>query len=268
MTGDILIRSAPGDENGVGAPHRIERDGPVTTLVLNRPEKRNALSAELVEAILAALQEARGDGTRLLVLKGAGQGFSSGFDFGRLDDQSDGDLALRFIRLEQLLQGLYHAPFATLALAHGACYGAAADMVCSCTRRIAAPGTRFRMPGLRFGVVLGTRRLAEVVGAGAARRLLETSAVFDAEEALACGFVTTIREPEDWPEIIAQAHASAMELPNDAHRLLLRQTVEDRRADDLAALVRSVAEPGLKQRIQAFVGGKSVAGHGGSVARS
>jgi enoyl-CoA hydratase len=187
------------------------------------------------------------------VLKGAGGGFSGGFDFGALDRRSDGDLALRFVRLELLLQDLWHAPFATLALAHGACYGAAADIVCSCNRRIAAPGTKFRMPGLAFGVSLGTRRLAAVVGADAARRLLETSAVFDDQEALACRFVTEVREQERWPEVISEAATAAQALPQDAQRLLLAQTVEDLRSQDLAVLVRSVAEPGLKQRIGAFL---------------
>lgn len=232
---------------------KLERDGAVTTLTLDRPDKRNALSAALVDSMLAALDTACHDGTRLLVLRGEGKGFSGGFDFGGIESQSDGDLALRFIRLELLLQALYHAPYATLALAHGACYGAAADMVCCCTQRIAAPGTKFRMPGLRFGITLGTRRLAEVVGVDAARRLLETSAVFGAEDALACGFVTAIETMEAWSGVVEATRVAATDLPPDAHRLLLRQTVEDRRTEDLAALVRSVSEPGLKTRIEDFV---------------
>ena len=239
----------------MNSPVRVERDGQVTTLALNRPEKRNALSAELVDAMLTTLKTAQADGTRLLILRGEGKGFSGGFDFGAVKDQSDGDLALRFIRLEMVLQALYHGPFATLALAHGACYGAAADMVCCCSRRIAAPGTRFRMPGLRFGITLGTRRLRDVVGPDAARQLLETSPVFDAEHALGRNFLTAIKTQGQWPSAIEEARSAATDLPADAHRLLLRQTVEDRRADDLAALVQSVAQPGLKERILAFVSG-------------
>jgi enoyl-CoA hydratase len=237
----------------VADPLLIERDGGVTTLVLNLPEKRNALSAELVEAMIAAIGVARDDGTRLLVIRGAGAGFSGGFDFGDLERHSDGDLALRFIRLELLLQDIWHAPFATMALAHGACYGAAADIVASCHRRIAAPGTRFRMPGLAFGVSLGTRRLAAVIGADAARRLLESSPVFDEEEALACRFLTEVCGEDGWPEAVSEAAAAAQALPHPSQRLLLSQTVEDVRSQDLAVLVRSVAEPGLKQRIGAFL---------------
>jgi enoyl-CoA hydratase len=237
----------------VADPVLIERDGVVTTLVLNRPDKRNALSAELVEAMIAAIGVSHDDGTRLLVVRGAGAGFSGGFDFGKLDEHSDGDLALRFVRLELLLQDIWHAPFATMALAHGACYGAAADIVASCHRRIAAPGTKFRMPGLAFGVSLGTRRLAAVVGADAARRLLESSPVFDEEEALACRFLTGIRSKDEWPDSISEAADAAEALPQQSQRLLLAQTVEDLRSQDLAVLVRTVAEPGLKQRIGAFL---------------
>lgn len=232
-----------------------ERDGPVTMLTLNRPDKRNALSAELVEALLNALDKAASDGTRLLILRGEGKAFSAGFDFTGLEEQSDGDLTLRFIRLETLLKAVYHAPFATMALAHGACYGAAADLVCSCARRVAAPMSTFRMPGLRFGIALGTRRLAEVVGVNHARRLLETSAVFDAEEALGCGFIQEIIEIEDWPVVIARARDAAVGLSERSQRLLYQQTRSDQRDADLAALVRSASEPGLKLRIQAFLAG-------------
>lgn len=235
------------------APVKVERDGPVTTLTLNRPEKHNALSAAVVDTLLDALDEACSDGTRLLVLTGEGKGFSGGFDFGEVDRQSEGDLVLRFIRIEMLLQALYHAPYTTLAFAHGACYGAAADIVCCCARRVAAPGTKFRMPGLLFGVTLGTRRLAEVVGVDAARRFLETSPVFDADEARECGFINSVVRREAWTDVLEAARAAALHLPRDAQRLLLRRTVEDRRDEDLAALVRSAARPGVKARLEEFL---------------
>ena len=98
---------------------KIDRDETATKLMLNRPDKANALSVELVEALLAAVAAACGDGTRLLVLRGEGKNFCAGFDFSDLEQQSDGDLLHRFVRMELLLQALYHAPMATLALCHG-----------------------------------------------------------------------------------------------------------------------------------------------------
>ena len=138
----------------------VLHDGPVTRLTLNRPEKANALSPGLTEALIAAFEAAEQDGTRLMVLSGAGKGFCSGFDLSGFDDLRDGDLVLRIIRIETMLQIVYHVPFPTLALGHGRIMGAGADLFAACSQRIATPDTSFRMPGLAFGIVLGTRRLA------------------------------------------------------------------------------------------------------------
>ncbi len=231
----------------------VERTGTLTKLILNRPQKLNALNAGLVDTLNEAVAEASADGTRLLVVTGAGRGFSGGFDFSGLDDQSDGDLALRFLRLENLLQALYHASFSTLALVHGPCFGAAADLVFGSTHRVTAPDTRFRMPGLQFGVVLGTRRLCHVTGPQVARELLSESPVFGSERALAAGFIDEIKDQNDWPGVIAAAHRRAETLPAEGQRALLRVSTRDTRDADMAELARSVAQPGLKARIGAYV---------------
>lgn len=231
----------------------VQRDGDVKLLGLSRPEKLNALDAALVEALLAEVEGSASDGTRLLVLKGEGKGFSGGFDFSDLDHHTDGELALRFLRLELLLQAITHAPFVTMALAHGACFGAAADIVASCTRRIGAPEARFRMPGLRFGVVLGTRRLAHLIGRERARALLLTSKTFGADEALGVGFIDTILPQDQWADCIAHAAEEARTLAPAQVKVLLDVTTDDSRDRDLAELARAVAQPGLKQRIQAYL---------------
>jgi enoyl-CoA hydratase len=231
----------------------VERDRQITTLILNRPEKHNALSPELVEMLLHAVDEAAQNETRLLVIKGNGKSLCAGFDFTDVREQSDADLVLRFVRLEQLLQAVQHAPCATLALGQGACFGAGADLFAACSARVCATGTRFRMPGLRFGVVLGTRRLANLIGATAARGLLENTEVFDAEQALQCGFASGLRAQNDWPKIVNDAITTALSLPADAQRAMLGRTVTDTRDADLAALVRSVARPGLRDRVVEFI---------------
>ncbi|GEP06909.1 enoyl-CoA hydratase/isomerase family protein [Methylobacterium oxalidis] len=230
----------------------VERDSTTLTLTLNRPDKMNALSAALVEALLQQVAEAGNSGIRLLVLKGSGRNFSAGFDFGGYEDQSEGDLVLRFIRIEQLLQAIRHAPFDTLALAHGRNFGAGVDLICSCGRRIADPGATFRMPGLAFGLVLGTRRYAERVGGSRARIVLGDVIVFDAEEALADGFLTARVPTAEWPEAIANAAEAANRLSPEAAAALHGATAADTRAQDLADLVTSAARPGLKERIRAY----------------
>jgi enoyl-CoA hydratase/carnithine racemase len=231
----------------------VQREGATTRLTLNRPRRRNALSPQLVDGLLAALAAAAGDGTRLVVIQGSGSAMCAGFDFSGIEGSTDAELVLRFVRLEQLLQAVRHAPFATLALAQGASFGAGADLVAACSRRIAAPGATFRMPGLRFGVVLGTRRLADVVGTDAARHLLESSRVFDADEALRLGFITEIADPGAWARSEAEALQAATTLPADAQQALLARTVTDTRDADMAALVASVTVAGLRDRIIEFI---------------
>ena len=234
-------------------PVIVERNENTAVLRLNRPDKLNAFNAPLVEALIEAVEKAIGEGVRLIVFRGEGKAFAAGFDVDGLEAASDGDLALRLIRIEMLLQRVQHAPVATLALVHGPCFGAAADLVAACRWRVAAPGARFRMPGLRFGVVLGTRRLAQRVGTDTARTLLESSKVFNHEDALAIGFLTGIGAQDDWPALVASHAGLAAALTPAAQAAMLAGTVLDTRDADLAALARSVAQPGLKGRIADYV---------------
>ena len=230
----------------------IEKTAAVTTLTLNRPDKANALGAGLVDTLAAAVAAAHEDGTRLLVFKGNGRHFCAGFDFGGFEDASEGDLLLRFARIETLLQSVYHAPFATLALAQGKNFGAGVDLVLACGTRIAAPEAQFRMPGLKFGLQLGTRRLAARIGGDAARALLASSKAFGAEEGSRIGFLHEIAAPDTWPALTARAAAEAQQLSPAAAARLNAATVADSRAEDLADLVRSAIEPGLKERIREY----------------
>lgn len=231
-----------------------QRAGTTLTLTLNRPDKMNALSASLVDALLAAARSAEHDGVRLLVLRGNGKNFSAGFDFGGVDAQSEGDLLLRFTRIEQLLQALHHAPFATLALAHGKNFGAGVDLIGVCSARVATPGATFRMPGLKFGLVLGTRRFAAQVGADTARAILQDAKTFGADEAARIGFVHRTVESAEWPAAIADAEATSLALTPETSARLVSAVRADTRDIDLADLVRSAAVPGIKSRIAAYLG--------------
>jgi enoyl-CoA hydratase len=229
------------------------QDG-VSHIRLNRPDRLNAVNSQLVEAMMTALDDAVAAGSRLIVLGGDGRAFSTGFDLSGLDRQSDADLLYRFVRVEQLLQKLHRLPVTSLALVQGRCFGAAADIVAACRFRIASPEASFRMPGLQFGIVLGTRRLARLIGDDAAFDLLETSRIFSAQEALACGFVTTIAPQDQWPELIAAHADKAAALSPAAKSTLLAATRDDAGLDaDMAALVNAAASPGLADRLRAFV---------------
>lgn len=232
---------------------RVEREGAVTRLVLNRPDKRNALSLALADALLQAIEQASVDGTRLLVLQGEGPGFCAGFDFGGLDSASAGDLLLQFVRIEQVLQALAHAPMDTLALVHGAAIGAGADLLAACRHRIGAPDTVSRFPGARFGLILGSRRLAQCVGPDAAQALIGASGKTDAARLREIGLVTEVLEPAQWPERTRQLLAQVTQVTAATRAQVLRAMRTDTRAQDMADLVASASVPDIKQRIAAYL---------------
>ncbi|MGF6768412.1 enoyl-CoA hydratase [Paraburkholderia sp. GAS199] len=220
---------------------------------LNRPDKLNALSADLVDALLDGLDAAAREAVPVLTLRGEGRCFSAGFDMNGVEQQSEGDLLLRFVRIEMLLQRIAASPCFTIALSHGRNFGAGVDLIGACNLRVAAPGSTFRMPGLKFGLVLGTARFARIVGHQAAKRILETAETFDADRASALGFIERIASPEDHDAIVAEVVDRVSALPPES-RALLHQALDAETPDaDLAALVRSAAAPGLHQRIEAYL---------------
>lgn len=220
---------------------------------LNRPDKLNALSASIVEELIQAFDDAEAAATPLITLQGEGRCFSAGFDMSEVQSQSEGDLVLRFIRIETLLNKIASAPFLTVPLAHGRNFGAGVDLIAACNLRVAAPGSTFRMPGLKFGLVLGSARFARIVGTREAQLILETATTFGIERASANGFIERVASPEQYAEVIADALERANALPFES-RALLRRALDTEEADtDLAALVRSASAPGIHKRIEAYL---------------
>jgi len=233
-------------------PVVVAESGGVLTITLSRPEKANALSAEMSDGIVDALDRAREIGARAIVLRGEGRHFCAGFDFGDFDSLTDGDLALRFLRVEAMLQAVFHAPAPVLALVQGRAIGAGADLAAAAMKVVAAPAARFQMPGPRFGVVLGTRRLAYRIGNVRARQIQIESRPIEAEEARAIGLVDDLVDPEAWAETTAGFGQAYGLLEPGVVAALADVTRPDTRDADMSALARSVAVPGLKARIAAF----------------
>ena len=138
-----------------------------------------------------------------------------------------------------------------MAVVQGRTWGAGADIFAACEVRFCTGDTTFRFPGARFGIALGTRRLAERVGADHARRWILDGAQIRIDEALSTGLAS--RSIVSGDAVMAVSAAIAQVIDRDtgaAIRALARKDDSDR---DLAALVRSAARPGLKERIEAYV---------------
>ncbi|NML46747.1 enoyl-CoA hydratase/isomerase family protein [Ramlibacter sp. G-1-2-2] len=221
----------------------------IARIRLDRPEKGNALSTRLVAALAAHVADAVADPrVHTIVFSGEGRHFCTGFDLSDLETASDADLLQRFVQIELLLDAVWRAPVRTVALAQGRTWGAGADLFAACDVRLAAPDATFRFPGAGFGLVLGTRRLAVRVGRDEARRLTCDGGSLDQAQALRTGLASAGAEAG------ADSLAPWLAAPavDRATVAALRAATADAGSDaDLAALVRSAARPGLKERIVA-----------------
>ncbi|MDF3835085.1 enoyl-CoA hydratase/isomerase family protein [Cupriavidus basilensis] len=235
-----------------------DRQGDVTRLTLNRPGRGNALSAELVTALAAAVDACYLDGTRLLAIEGAGEHFCTGFDLGDLDSESDDSLLARFVRVELLLQSVHDAPFATVALVQGRAMGAGADLVAACEQRWIAQGSSFAFPGAAFGLVLGSARLARLVGTARAREWIAAGRAVRADDALAAGLASRMIPAEERAAALAGLAERARRLDAPTQAAIQAATLGGQAAvvaagaAQLSELVRSAARPGLRARIAAY----------------
>ncbi len=227
--------------------------GRLRLLTLARPEKANAFDAATVVALTAGVDAAVSDGLPIAFM-GEGRAFSGGFDFTGVNEHSEGDLLLRFVRIEMLLNAVGMAPVASFALVDGAAYGAAADLVTACTYRIGTAKAKFRFPGFRFGVALGTRRLAAVTGVEAARAILLQNRTIGAEEALDIGLLTHLVDEGDLLATAERLLDGHQGLSSVATARLLSLTTADTGDADLADLVRSLEPEGLHDRIARYRG--------------
>lgn len=231
---------------------RVSRPSEGTmVLTIDRANKRNALDGNLVESFHCALDAAALSDVRLLCLRGEGVSFCTGFDLSNLESETDGDLLLRFVRIEMLLHRLYSAPFVTLALAQGSVMGAGADLFVACERRFVVGDARFCFPGAGFGLVLGLGRLIDRVGRNSARDIVRQGRELQADEALAVGLANGRVSPTEIDALLDREGKRASRLDRETVAALHAVDAGDGHAD-LAHLTQSAARPGLKARITAY----------------
>jgi enoyl-CoA hydratase/carnithine racemase len=196
------------------------RDG-VATLLLNRPEKRNALDRALMDAIAAALDAVRDDPeVRVLVMRGAGPVFSSGIDHGLLLEVFQGARSVPFSHLHHDLQEVFHRiermRKPVIAALHGACVGMAFELALACDFRVATADCLVGLPEIHFGIVPdvgGTTRLTRAVGPVKAKELIMLGSIIAAGDAAQLGLITEVAaDPADLDARVAAlvAHLSGL----------------------------------------------------------
>ena len=175
----------------------VAESGPIRTITLNRPERRNAMTPEMQMELIAALEEAAESDCRVLVLTGAGESFCSGLDLSALKAMQDASAAEHRTdaeRIARLFLALYEMPMPTIAAVHGAAIAGGAGLATICDFTLATPAAKFGFTEVRIGFVpaLVSAFLALQIGDKRSRDLLLTGRIVDAAEAHRIGLVNEV----------------------------------------------------------------------------
>lgn len=219
------------------------REGAIATLTLNRPEKRNALSTELIEEAKSALAElGRADGLRVLVVEGAGETFSAGADMVEMGALTEENARAFISHLHSLIRRLREFPHPVLCKCRGHVLGGALELILGADFRVAANDAKFAMPEVRVGVpsVIEAALFLPFCGLGAAQDLLLTGRTFGAAEAHRAGIVQRICPPDELEETAKRATAELLQAAPGALRAQKKLLREWTRAYLEAAIPPSI----------------------------
>jgi methylglutaconyl-CoA hydratase len=176
---------------------QLAYEGQVATITLNRPEKRNAISFELIDDLLRALDEVAKSNAIILIITGAGKAFCSGMDLdnlkallGRTPEQNLQDSQT----MVKLFRSIYEFPKVTIAAVNGPAIAGGTGLALLCDFTIAVPEAKFGYTEVRIGFVpaIVSTFLLRQVGEKQARDLLLTGRIFEAEEAMRLGLLNEI----------------------------------------------------------------------------
>src|SRR5439155_7235651 len=189
----------------------------VCTITLNRPEKRNALSTEMIEALHATLaQVAAREDVRVVVLASAGGVFCAGLDLRELAAQREAG-RVETHPLQDALENLERCPHPTIAAVQGDAIAGGCELALHCDLRVGGDTARFAMPLARLGIAVPialTWKLVDTIGAAPTKELLFTGEAVGAEAARALGLVNRVVAAADLQSVVAGlARAIAQNAP-------------------------------------------------------
>jgi methylglutaconyl-CoA hydratase len=206
-------------------PVLISLENGVLGITLNRPAKRNALSAEMIELLHQALERADLDSSaRVVVIRGAGKDFCAGLDLDELlasADKSEDENTASALRLGMLFEGLRRLPKPVIALVQGRALAGGAGLATACDLLIASKSAQLGYPEIQRGFVpaMVTTLLRRLVGEKTALDLILTGRALTADEALAAGLVSRVvpdakleREGTELASSLAASSGSALAL--------------------------------------------------------
>ena len=173
----------------------VASDPPAAHITLNRPEKRNALSLDLMQELIAALNHASTQpDTRAIVIDAAGPAFSAGHDLSEMIERDQAFLDELFTTCTVMMETIHELPQPVIAKVHGIATAAGCQLVAACDLAVAAEGTRFGTPGVKIGLFCSTPMVpvSRAVGRKRAMQMLLTGEPIDADTALDWGLVNQV----------------------------------------------------------------------------
>lgn len=196
----------------------MEKNGHICTLTINRPERRNALTMEVLYQLGDTFISLRDDDdVRVVVLRGAGEkAFSSGMDLGGNVRVSEEEMVQKGNPIDYAMERVMSYPFPVIAMIYGGAMGAGCDLAVTCDIRVAADTARMGINPVKIGKVYypaGIQRLINVVGLPRAKELFFTGRFIDAQRAESIGLVNHIVPAE---ELSLTTYALAQEIADNA----------------------------------------------------
>src|SRR5437879_13481922 len=174
----------------------VQHDGPIATVVINRPAMRNAISLAMWTELTRVTEElGKTDSVRAIVYRGAGTiAFASGADISEFKEQrKDAQSASRYNeQAAAAYPTIRECPKPTVAMIFGFCMGGAMAVAMACDLRFAAEGSKFGIPAARLSIIYGADsvgQLVDLVGPAYAKDILYSARTVDDREALAMGFI-------------------------------------------------------------------------------
>lgn len=223
---------------------RLERDGATARLLIDRPERRNAMTQAMWEAMPALVGEAMADAdVRVLILTSAAPGlFCAGADIGEFAARS-GEESWRIANQAAIRATQYaiaHAPKPVIAAIDGDCVGGGCGLAIACDLRIVSPRARMGITPAKLGIVYSlfdTKLLVDLVGPARAKRILFTGALHDAAQALAIGLADEVADdPVAAALAIAQTIAGNAQHSVRSAKAIIRRILNGQADDDDATL--------------------------------
>src|SRR6516165_6130969 len=198
------VSSAPGVEyrNLI-----VSADESAARITLNRPDKRNALSLELMHELIAALRDASArPSPRAIVIDGAGPAFSAGHDLSEMIGRDEAFLDELFGVCTVMMETIHELPQPVIARVHGIATAAGCQLVAACDLAVAAEGTRFGTPGVKIGLFCSTPMVpvSRAVGRKRAMQMLLTGEPIDAATALDWGLVNQVVPADELDDAVTR----------------------------------------------------------------